>query len=53
MEKLYDRCLRCHRKLKKEEYRKIGYGKTCLEKAKHNHKKALFEVENEKRQEAN
>lgn len=44
MDKLYDRCLRCHRKLKNEEARKIGYGKICLEKSKHNNQKPLFEV---------
>jgi len=32
MEVLYDRCLRCHRKLKTEEARKLGYGKICFEK---------------------
>ena len=32
--KEYDRCLRCNRKLKNEEARKIGYGKICLEKIK-------------------
>lgn len=43
MEKLYNRCLRCGRKLKKEEYRKIGYGKICLEKSKKpNNIKKLF-----------
>ena len=32
MEKLYDRCLRCNRKLKTEEARKLGYGKICYQK---------------------
>lgn len=27
-------CLRCGRKLKNEEYKKIGYGAICLEKMK-------------------
>lgn len=41
MEKLYDRCLRCGRKLKNEEARKIGYGKVCLEKTKYNESKTI------------
>ena len=51
MKKLYNKCLRCGRKLKKEEYRKIGYGKVCLEKAKHSNTRPLFEFgeEDEKR----
>lgn len=44
---LYDRCLRCGRKLKKEEYRKIGYGKICLEKQLSNKQKVLFPVDKE------
>lgn len=32
--KEYDFCLRCHRKLRTEEARKIGYGKICYEKSK-------------------
>jgi len=32
--KEYTHCLRCGRKLKTAEARKIGYGKICLEKAK-------------------
>lgn len=32
MEKLYDRCLRCNRKLKTDEARKLGYGKICFSK---------------------
>ena len=32
MEKDFDRCLRCNRKLKNKEARKIGYGKTCFNK---------------------
>ena len=49
MEKLYDRCLRCNRKLKNDEARKIGYGKVCLEKSKKSKQKVLFGVVNEKR----
>ena len=50
MEKLYDRCLRCNRKLKTEASRKIGYGKTCFTKAlAHKYVKPLFEVNNEKK----
>ena len=33
MEKLFDRCLRCNRKLKTDEARHLGYGKVCFEKA--------------------
>lgn len=32
--KIYEYCLRCHRKLKNEEAKRIGYGKICYEKAK-------------------
>lgn len=32
MEKEYEFCLRCNRKLKKEDARKIGYGPVCFEK---------------------
>ena len=43
MQKYYTRCLRCGRKLKNEEARKIGYGKVCAEKVKkQNHIKKLF-----------
>lgn len=31
--KEYEFCLRCHRKLKSEDARKIGYGKVCYKKA--------------------
>ena len=31
--KEYEFCLRCHRRLKNEEARKIGYGKVCEKKA--------------------
>lgn len=34
MEKEYEFCLRCHRKLKNEAARKIGYGPVCFEKVK-------------------
>lgn len=41
--KEYSRCLRCGRKLKNEEARKIGYGKICLKKVKKDKKiKRLF-----------
>lgn len=32
--KEHEKCLRCGRRLKNEEARKIGYGKTCLIKIK-------------------
>lgn len=41
-EKDHDKCLRCGRKLKTEEARKIGYGKICLEKVKKQKAKRLF-----------
>jgi len=47
-EQRYDKCLRCHRKLKTEEARKIGYGKVCLEKVQTNHTKQLFSLHNMK-----
>lgn len=31
--KEYEFCLRCHRKLKTEEARRIGYGKVCQKKS--------------------
>ena len=40
--KEYEYCLRCGRKLKKEEARKIGYGPVCEKKAKKLHNKKLF-----------
>ena len=41
----FEFCLRCHRKLKNEEARKIGYGKVCLKKAKKQKPKAtLFKI---------
>ena len=51
--KLYDRCLRCNRKLKTDEARHIGYGKICLEKSKKSNVINLLEVENEKRKKTN
>lgn len=41
-EKEYQYCLRCGRKLKNAEYRKIGMGKTCQEKSKRNTIQPLF-----------
>ena len=38
----HDRCLRCGRKLRTDEARKIGYGKICLEKVKRDKTKRLF-----------
>lgn len=32
MQKIYTRCLRCNRKLRSEESKLLGYGKTCWEK---------------------
>lgn len=32
MDKLFDRCLRCNRKLKTDEARRLGYGKICFAK---------------------
>ena len=43
---LHETCLRCNRKLKTEESKKLGYGKICWEK--HNSElisKPLFEVD--------
>ena len=30
----YNYCLRCGRRLKNPEYKKLGYGKICYEKSK-------------------
>lgn len=30
--KLYERCIRCGRKLKNEESKELGFGKVCWEK---------------------
>ena len=38
----YNKCLRCGRKLKTDEARKIGYGKICFEKMKKEKKQRLF-----------
>ena len=38
----YVYCLRCGKRLKRSEYRKIGMGKICQEKAKHDTLKPLF-----------
>ena len=40
--KEYDHCLRCGRKLKNPEARKIGYGSTCLKKMQTTTTKKLF-----------
>ena len=40
--KEYTKCLRCGRKLKTEEARKIGYGRICFEKHKKEKAKRLF-----------
>ena len=53
MDRLYDRCLRCNRKLKDDEAKRIGYGKICLEKSKTSRVINLLEVENEEGQETN
>lgn len=42
IKKEYRFCLRCGRKLIKEETRRIGYGKVCLERQKVNKTKRLF-----------
>ena len=44
MQKEYEFCLRCGRKLKNPEARAIGYGKTCIKKARNAVKSRLFEV---------
>lgn len=39
----YEFCLRCHRKLKTETAKQLGYGKICYEKSKtEKHRKTLF-----------
>lgn len=43
MEKEYEFCLRCGRKLKNPEARYIGYGSICLKKAKNGGKSRLFQ----------
>jgi len=47
MDKEYKFCLRCGRKLKDPEHKRIGYGPVCLEKSKHTDmKQPLFRKEN-------
>ena len=41
----YKYCLRCGRRLKSEQARVVGYGKTCLEKAQRVHKNRLIDIE--------
>lgn len=41
-DKDYIYCLRCGRKLRNPEYRKIGMGKTCQEKSKNLSIRPLF-----------
>lgn len=43
--KKFPRCLRCHRRLKQEEYQLRGYGKICWEKINKHEAKALFTME--------
>ena len=38
-------CKRCHRKLKDEKSRKLGYGKVCYNKINQNNKNYLFNLE--------
>ena len=46
--KMYETCIRCGRKLKNEESKKLGFGKVCWEKwQKENILKPLFETESE------
>ena len=45
MEKqLYEYCLRCGRKLKNIEYKRVGMGKICQEKSKHGGTKHIFDI---------
>ena len=44
IDKLYDKCLRCSRKLKTEETRKRGYGDICWKKVNENKKVRLFDI---------
>ena len=45
--KEYSNCLRCGRKLKSEESKKLGFGKICFEKWQHETEaKKLFDMEN-------
>lgn len=40
-----EHCRRCHRKLKDEKSRQLGFGKTCYEKYLKRKKAYLFEME--------
>jgi len=42
IDKEYEYCLRCGRKLKNPDARKIGYGKICKEKMKTEQSRKLF-----------
>ena len=44
--KEFERCLRCGRKLRTAEARKLGYGKICSEKMKLKRTKPLFSLHN-------
>lgn len=46
--KEFERCLRCGRKLKTEEARKLGYGKICYTKVQICRAKVLFSLHNTK-----
>lgn len=43
MQKEYEYCLRCGRKLKNPEARQKGYGMVCEKKMKVNRKQPIFE----------
>ncbi len=45
--KEYEYCLRCGRKLKKPETRKIGYGTVCARKMKVEESQRLFRIRHE------
>ena len=40
-------CKRCHRKLKDEKSKELGFGKICYEKHKKQNKIYLFEIKEE------
>lgn len=42
--KEFNRCRRCGRKLKKEEYKKLGFGPICLQKMQKTGIKKLFTI---------
>ena len=46
VEREFNYCLRCGRKLKKPESRILGYGKICYEKSKEKEGARLFHVKN-------